>query len=410
MRIEVINTGTELVEGHILNTHLGYLSNALSPLGLRIEKQYTLPDGGIIEETLRESLLKADVVFLTGGLGGTSDDFTRPVLAKILNVEQEYHPEVWEKIENYFISRGRKSNPVIKSAASAPKGVTLIDNNVGLAPGIYVQIGKAHLFCLPGPPMELYPMVQEFVIPKLKDLNKAAAPVHQELFHIIGRGESDIQLLLEEEIRKIGEIEIAYCARPNETDLRLTAQEFGVLKKARDLVESKLAGFIYGYGNQTMEQIVVGLAKEKGKKIATVESCTGGLIAHRLSSVPGASEVFEMGWVTYSNRGKEKQVGVSPETLREKSAYSPETAREMSEGALKLSGADIAVSVTGIAGPAKEVEGKPAGTVFFGVSVCNKTGVKTDVYDRMLNPQRELFKMASSQVALDLVRRELLRD
>jgi nicotinamide-nucleotide amidase len=229
-------------------------------------------------------------------------------------------------------------------------------------------------------------------------------PVHEITLRILGLGETRVQILLENEVKALGPVEVGYCARPGEVDLRLIAPEASLARKAADLARAKLGDAIYAEGAATMEEVVVLLARAAGKTVATAESCTGGLVASRITNVSHSSEMFRYGWVTYANEAKMTELGVPAELLEAHGAVSPEVARAMAEGALRGSGADLAVAVTGIAGPTGGTPEKPVGLVYVALACADG---RIEVIERNLSTVRETFKYMASQIALDLLRRAL---
>lgn len=409
MKIELITTGSELILGYVLNTHIGYVSEKLMPLGLAISRNTTVPDGVIIREVVAEALERADIVIVTGGLGPTSDDITRDVLAELFSAPLEFTPEIWEAIHQRLCARNIPVMELMRSQAMVPRGAKWIPNEAGTAPGLHFHRGGKDIFCLPGPPNELHPMFDQQVLPAIAArVSKAEIP-HLETYRIMGVGESRVQEMIETILRqKYTGIEIGYCARPGEVDLRLICKTPEHLAEAALLVAQTFGEDLYTSGQLGMEQVVVELARAAGKQLATAESCTGGLVAHRLTNVPGASAVLNRGWVTYSNEAKMDELRVRATTLEKHGAVSRETAHEMALGAIELSGADLAVSVTGIAGPSGGTPEKPVGLVYFGLAVRAGNSVKITTQERRLAPRRELFKQMASQVALDFLRRALL--
>ncbi|MDD5261629.1 MAG: competence/damage-inducible protein A [Methylacidiphilales bacterium] len=410
MIVEVINTGSELLLGHTLNTHLGYLSSRLLPLGLQIQRQQTVPDGPEIEHALREALSRSEIIIVTGGLGPTSDDLTRDIAARLFQAPLEFHPEILEIILGRFARRKICPPDMVRVQAFVPKGAAVLPNEHGTAPGLYFERDGKHIFFLPGPPNELHPMFEDSVLPRLRGLSAGRAAILSKTLRVYGQGESFVQEAVEKPVKKLGAIEVGYCARAGEVDLRLMAQDPDLLARAADLARHLLGHSVYAEDEAGMEETVVHLATQKNCTLATAESCTGGLVAHRLTNVPGASAVFLRGWVTYSNLSKIEELGVREETLRAHGAVSAETASEMARGALQKSKAALAVAVTGIAGPGGGTAEKPVGTTFFALAQLNfnTNDIKVATYAKHLVPQREVFKTMASQFALDLLRRALL--
>jgi len=406
MRVEIVNTGTELLLGRVANTHLGFLAQSLLGLGLRVERQTTVPDGAAIAEALDEAMARADLVIVTGGLGPTSDDITRDAAAAAFGRKLIFHPEILDGIAAKFARRNLAMNDLQRPQALVPEGGVVLDNPNGTAPGLILSNEKTVAVLLPGPPGELRPMWTDDVLPWLrKKFAHSLVPVHEATLRILGMGETRVQSLVENAVKALGPVEIGYCARPGEVDLRLIAPDENLVRQAAALARGKLGDAIYAEGSETMEQVVVRLARAAGKTVAAAESCTGGLVANRITNVPHSSEMFRYGWVTYANEAKMTELGVPAGLLEMHGAVSAEVAQAMAGGALRGSGADLAVAVTGIAGPTGGTLEKPVGLVYF--ALVSTTG-KTEVMERKLLPVRETFKYMASQIALDLVRRALV--
>jgi len=402
MRIELITTGSELLLGQVMNSHPGYLSGRLEAMGLSLARQTAVPDGReAIREVLAEGWGRSDLLVMTGGLGPTSDDVTREVVEDFLGKPLEYHPEIHEKILAYFRKRNLTPPEMVKVQAMVPKGMEVLPNDHGTAPGLLWDDKGKILVLLPGPPRELAPMYETYVEPRLRSLARMA--VVTRILRIHGQGESFVQERCEGELRAMGLEEIGYCARPGEVDLRLKSADASLLERAVVRVREVLGEAVYAEGGETMEEVVVKLARSKGLKLATAESCTGGLVANRITDVPGASEVFVGGWVTYSNEAKVRELAVSEESLKKYGAVSAAVAGEMAQGARKRAGADWAVSITGIAGPGGGSPGKPVGLVYLGIAGAE--GVET--IEKKLVPERKTFKAMASQSALDLLRKKI---
>ncbi len=406
MRVEIINTGTELLLGQVTNTHLGFLAQSLFGLGLRVERQVTVPDGAAIAEALEDAMSRADLILVTGGLGPTSDDITREATAEAFGKKLIFHQEILDGIAAKFAARKFAMNDLQKAQAMVPEGGVVLDNKFGTAPGLIVQNDKTIAVLLPGPPNELRPMWDKEALPWLKKkFADRLPPMHEVGLRILGMGETRVQILVEDEVKALGAVEVGYCARPGEVDLRLIGPDKDLVEKTAALARTKLSDVIYTEGNETMEQVVVRLARAAGKTIAMAESCTGGLVASRITNVSHSSEAFRYGWVTYANEAKITELGVATTLLEKHGAVSAEVAQAMAEGALRGSGADVAVAVTGIAGPTGGTPEKPVGLVYF--AIATRAG-KTSTLEKNLSPVRETFKYMASQIALDLVRRALI--
>ncbi len=408
MRIEVINTGTELLLGNTLNTHGAWFGGELFKLGLRIERQLTVPDGDAIREALSESVERADVVIVTGGLGPTSDDLTREITAEVLGLELISDEAALRSIEAFFAQRGRPMADSNRKQALNPVGADVLPNGLGTAPGVYIAPrlngrSQCAVFLLPGPPRELYPMFRDEVLHRLRALcGIEVAPSVREL-KFTGIGESDFHQAVDSKLAGIEGLEFGYCARIGELDLRLIGSD-EVIEAARKLVLETFAPYLISDDGSSLEQSVVRLLAEQSKILTTAESCTGGLISKRLTDVPGSSAVFTHGFVTYANQAKVEILGVSQTTIEAHGAVSEEVAAEMASAALDKAHADIAVAVTGIAGPDGGTQDKPVGTAWVGLAV---KGLPVTAFQLFHPRNRHDFRLSVSQAALEAVRRAL---
>jgi nicotinamide-nucleotide amidase len=408
VKIEVINTGTELLLGNTLNTHGAWFGRELFKLGLRIARQTTVPDGDAIRDSLEEALGRADAVIVTGGLGPTSDDLTREITAEVLGLELITDEAALRSLEGFFALRGRPMAEANLKQALCPVGADCLPNPNGTAPGIYVPPrlngrSNAAVFLLPGPPRELYPMYHTEVVPRLRAL-AGVENLHEALvLKFTGIGESDFHQGIDARLAEVPGLEYGYCAHIGEVDLRLIG-DGEALKSGRSIALERFGNYLISDDESSMEQTVVRLLKARGMTFATAESCTGGLISNRITNVPGASEVFTHGFVTYANEAKAGMLGVPMSEIETHGAVSESVARLMAEGAIMASGADIAVSVTGIAGPGGGSDEKPVGTAWIGLAL---KGAATDAFKIYHPRNRKDFKLAVSQSALEAVRRRL---
>ena len=408
MRAEVINTGSELLLGQVVNTHLAYLGEQLFTLGFRIGRQLAIPDGAEILQALEESFArKPDVLFVTGGLGPTTDDITRDLLADWLGVKLILHPESLRLIEERFAKRGFVMNERIARQAYVPEGVQPMLNDWGTAPGLYLPAGEKWpaTFFLPGPPRELRPMFRERVTPLLRDLFPVAGDVQCQVYRVVGLGESMVEERVGARLLALPGLELGYCARSGEVDLRVVGG-VDTIALAGAIIEEALAANIYARNEGTMEQSVVELLRGKKRTLATAESCTGGFLAHRITNVPGASEIFPAGFVSYANAIKTSELGVGPALLAEHGAVSEAVAGAMAAGARGQTGTDYALSTTGIAGPGGGSPEKPVGTVFIGLATSGEVSVSKHFFPT----DRETFKYLVSQTALNRLREALLEN
>lgn len=408
MHIEILNTGTELLLGNTLNTHGSWFGRQLFNMGLRVARQSTVPDGAAIREAFEEMVVRSDAILITGGLGPTSDDLTREIVAETLGLELHQDEQALRTLESFFSIRGKPMVAANLKQALVPTGADVMPNPNGTAPGLYLpprinRLSNCAIFLLPGPPRELYPMFHNEVAPRLRSLSGCSDVASVCELKFTGIGESDFHHGIDDELAALAGLEYGYCARMGEVDLRLIGTD-QVISSARDLVMEKFSECLISDDGSSLEATVIRLLRENGKKLATAESCTGGLIANRLTNVPGASEVFTHGWVTYANEAKMDQLHVAKDLLEMHGAVSEEVARAMAEGALQESAADCALSVTGIAGPDGGTEEKPVGTAWLGLAVRGK---KTQTVKVFHPRNRKDFKQAVSQSALNLVRLEI---
>jgi len=404
MIVEVINTGSELLLGNVTNTHLNYLGQELFQLGLRIARQVTVPDGDAIRDALSESLSRADLILVTGGLGPTTDDITREITAELLHLPLIEDPAVWEAIQARFSRRGLEMTPRNRRQAHVPKGATVLQNPFGTAPGLYIrhasQGAVRHIFLLPGPPRELKPMFETLVAPILKDLTPAGPKIQSRRWLVVGLGESKVESLVGEQLLAIPGLELGYCARPGAVEVRgIGSAE--TLAAAEAVMTAALPTQIAGEGGESLEAVVVHRLIALGKKLATAESCTGGALANKITNVPGASDAFLAGFVTYSNEAKTRDLAVPAPLIAEHGAVSAPVARAMAEGALRATNADFALSTTGIAGPGGGTPEKPVGTVFIALAI---RGAETRSEKHTYPTDRATFKELTAQTALDMLR------
>lgn len=412
LRVELINTGSELLLGQVLNTHLQFLAHALWPLGLDIARQSTVPDGPVIREALLESFARAEVVFVTGGLGPTTDDLTRDIVAELLGLSLQEDPAIANTIRERLEKRGIRATDRIFRQAQRPPEAEVLANRFGTAPGLYfppirLPAGGAslspHLFLLPGPPRELKPMVETEVIPRLRALLPAVSERQMQLWRVVGVPESHVEEAVGDKLLALG-IDPGYCARPGEVDVRVIGTP-AQIEAAGKLLHEALGHAILPEEMRTLEQHLVAELARQNLRVATVESCTGGALANRITNVPGSSAVFGYGYVTYANEAKQ-ELGVPSALLEQFGAVSVQVAESLALQAKRHSGADYALATTGIAGPSGGSEHKPTGTVYIALA---GPGAALTVEHHVLQTDRLSFKNLVTQAALNLLRRALER-
>jgi nicotinamide-nucleotide amidase len=436
MIVEIVNTGSELMLGRVLNTHQQWLCRRLADLGHVVTRQVAVADtGSEIQTAVREALGRADLVITTGGLGPTSDDITRELIAALLGKKLVENKGVLAHIEGYFARRNRPRPAGTSVETFVPEGALVFINQNGTAPGLAMKVGNdvlgpgfkeaqkaapsspdartqipspKWLVMLPGPPRELRPMFDLSVVPLL--LREFADEIFVcRTLRSVGVGESRVQEAVADHLQPLRQrgLEIGYCARPWSVDVRLTAAGVDAAQTVREgeaIVQRILGAHIFGYDDDEIENIIVRLLTERKQTLALAESCTGGNIAHHLTNVPGASAVLLGGVVSYANSAKEKLIGVRAETLRQFGAVSEAVAREMVLGVRERFGSDHAIAVTGIAGPGGGTPEKPVGTVF--IALASAAGVEVK---KLLNPwDRTTFKEVTATQALEGLRTRLI--
>lgn len=402
---ELISVGTEILLGDILNTDAQFLSIELAKLGISVIHQSTVGDNRErLLAQLDEAAKRSDIIILSGGLGPTPDDLTKEVCCEFFGKEMFLHEPTVEKIKKYFSSKGMKMAENNLKQAMLPRDCVIFPNDNGTAPGMAIEKDGVHILVLPGPPRELKPMFTNCALPYLMQFSDRIIVSHN--IRTFGIGESSMA----ECVNDLFDSEnptVAPYAKDGEALLRVTAMAKSK-EEAEKLCEpiineikKRLDGYVYGIDYKCIEEAVVKALKERHLTVATAESCTAGLIAKRITDIPGASEVFECGIVSYANRIKHKVLGVSEEDLNEYGAVSEPVARQMAQGALKISGADIAVSVTGIAGPDSDSTNKPVGLIYIGLADRDNVWVKelrTSRKDRSYN------RYVGASNALNMVR------
>ncbi|MGN1098390.1 MAG: competence/damage-inducible protein A [Clostridia bacterium] len=408
---EVIAVGTELLMGQIVNTNAQFISEKLAELGVSVLYQTVVGDNPErLRAVVEQGKSRSDILVFTGGLGPTDDDLTKETIASVFGKTLELHEPSLEIMKKYVAGWDKNMPANNIKQAYLPKDGIVIPNHNGTAPGCIMEDGSKAAILLPGPPSEMKPMFEETVMPYLR--SKSEYSLYSRVLRIFGIGESAAALQIDDMIKNQTNPTIAPYAKEAEVTFRITAMAKNeeeaeeILRPTVERMYREFGDHIYAEGDDaSMVSTVVELLRQKGKTLATAESCTGGMIGRQITSVPGASQVYGFGFITYANEAKEKLLGVKRETLAAHGAVSPETAREMAEGARRVSGADIAVAVTGIAGPDGGTPEKPVGLVYVGIS--SESGTRAVKLN--LSGNRERIRIRTCLHALDLVRRELLK-
>lgn len=406
---EIICVGTELLMGQVLNTNEHYIASRLPEVGIALNHSSVVGDN---PERLKDALLlaksRSDIIIMTGGLGPTDDDLTKETVAQCFGKKLIFHPECMDKMVEYLKESGKNLTKNNEKQAYLPQGCIVIENNNGTAPGCIIEeAGKAAIM-LPGPPREMVPMFKESVLPYLKA--KSGVVLYSRVLRLFGIGESRAAAICDDLIQNQTNPTIAPYAKEGEVTFRVTASAENEAK-AKEMVDEtcnamyeRLGEYIYGEGDDaSLASVVVNELNKKKLTVSTAESCTGGLIGKMITEVSGASSVYGFGFVTYANEAKMQLVGVKSETLKAHGAVSEETAKEMAEGARRVSKSDIAVSVTGIAGPTGGTEEKPVGLVYIGIS--DKNGC--EAFRFVQHGDRERVRNKSALCALDIVLKKL---
>jgi nicotinamide-nucleotide amidase len=409
MRVALLNTGTELLLGDVQDAHLAFIAREILSLGLRIEERRTVGDTEAIRHTLAELFPRCEILFVTGGLGPTSDDITREMVADLLRLELEQSSELLASLRKRLRVRRIKWTPGIARQADVHAGAEVLPNRNGSAPGLYLraninrQIQSPHLFLLPGPPRELQPMFRAFVMPILRSVVPDSALVERRVYKIANKGESLVEEAIGDRVLAIPGIELGYCARPGEVDVRIVGKAKAI-EQADAIIRSTLGTSIFSAADESLEEVIVKLLAQRNQTLAVAESCTGGLLANRITNVPGASAVFLAGYICYANQAKIGMLDVDPQLIEKHGAVSEKVARALAEHARACAKSDYALATTGVAGPSGGSPEKPVGTVYVALAASGETIAKKLFFPT----DRETFKQIATQAALELLRRKLI--
>ena len=412
MIAELIAVGTELLLGSIANTDAQIVSRELSALGITVHHHTVVGDNPQrLAQALETARRRSDIIITTGGLGPTYDDLTKQTICKTFGRELKLHEDILEEIRSWFQTKMGKPMPENNiQQAMLPVNCTVFDNPVGTAPGCAFLEGGVHVLMLPGPPFECGYMFQHKARPYLEKLTDGVIVSHE--IRIFGMGESAVEQALREPMTTLTNPTLAPYAGLNECMVRATARA-ETPEKAEELlrplvsqVRETLGDVVYGVDVASLEEAVSNLLREKRLTLSAAESCTGGLIAKRMTDLPGASEVFRGGVVSYTNAVKHAALGIPDALLDEYGAVSEPVARAMAEGCKELCGSDLAVSVTGVAGPDTDDRGNEVGTVYIALAGAGETVCKKLTCGR--GRGRDRVRTAAASNALDMIRRYLL--
>ena len=407
---EIIAIGSELLTPERSDTNSLWFTEKLNEIGVEVKlKTIVGDDEARLEETIRDAMKRSDIVITTGGLGPTEDDVTRPVAARAIGRELVYHTDIEDHLRERFRGWGREMPEINKRQAYAIDGAEILPNPNGSACGMLVETDGKVLAIFPGPPRENQPMFTDHVLPRLKKLSGEVV-VRKRVLRVTGMGESAIDEAIAPIYGKYKDVQTSILFSKSEVEVHLSSKStdetkaLAVLDELAKKIVDKLGIAVFATNGETMEQVIAKLLTDRGETVSTAESCTGGLIARRLTELAGSSKFFMEGAVTYSNEAKIRTLNVSQETLDKFGAVSSETAEEMARGMRERADTDYAISVTGVAGPDGGSEEKPVGTVWFGLA--DRENVETIKF--VFPGDRYLVRWRSSQAALDMLRRRLL--
>ena len=411
MVVELVSVGTELLLGNIVNTNARYLSEKCAMLGLSVYYQTTVGDNEErLAEVIKTALNRSDIVILNGGLGPTEDDLTKETCAKVMGLPLVTDQHTEERLKEYY--KGRKKEDLPESnwkQAVIPERAVVFDNGNGTAPGLVVEQNGKTVILVPGPPNELYPMMEKQICPYLQKKNEEV--ILSQMVKICGFGDSKVEEMILDLIDKQTNPTLATYAKQGEVHLRVTARA-ATEEEAKKLLKPMVKEIKKRFGEavyttdekETLTDVVVKLLKKHELTVTTAESCTGGLLAGTLVGVPGVSEVFREGFVTYSNKAKRKLLDVSKSTLKKYGAVSAQTAKEMAKGGVFATDADICVAITGLAGPDGATPEKPIGLVYIACYMNDKVQVE----EFRFKGDRQKIRERSVVQALDVLRRSIL--
>jgi nicotinamide-nucleotide amidase len=408
--VEIICIGSELLTPNAVETNSLFLTKELNNLGFRVNIKSIVEDKArTLTKLLSDSMKRNSIIFATGGLGPTVDDVTIRVVSKVLGRKMVLNETLLNKIEEKFARRGIEMPLNNRKQALIPLGAQVLENKLGTAPGLWLKENTRQFFFLPGVPSEMEQIFRDQIKPILRNISKGKI-FKTKIFKLAGLTESEVDWRIKDLTQKYrneitilaypGQIEIAF-----QMEARNHKEADNEIENFEQQLRKKFGDDIFGADDDSLEAVVGKMLKQRKTTLAIAESCTGGLISSRITDVPGSSEYFENGIVAYSNRAKIELLGVNPELIESFGAVSPEVAEAMAMGVKKKSLADYGLAVTGIAGPAGGSEKKPAGLVY--ISLAGKSEVT--VSKNIFSGNRKRIKFYSSQAALDLLRRQILR-
>ena len=417
VRAEIVAVGSEMLTPTHLDTNSLFITERLNELGIDLQgKAVAGDDRDVLKAIVADALRRSDLLILTGGLGPTDDDLTRDVVADLIGEPLEYHADIFERIEQRFTSRGLRTPAINRRQAMVPRGAAVLPNKNGTAPGLWIEHDRKLILLLPGPPRELKPMLEAVIQERLLGL-VGASRLFRRVLRITGQSESSVeekmQPLYAKWLASPTKIATTILASLGQIELHLTAVATSVDEGQRALddavteVRAALGHDLFSTKGESMQEIVGALCRARGFRISAAESCTGGLVMARLTEVPGSSDYVDRGVVVYSNQSKTDLLGVPADLIEQHGAVSEPVAEAMARGMVKSAGTDLAVGVTGVAGPGGGTPEKPVGMVAVAAAWARQNAIETRVRTYKFVGGREMVRFQASQAALDMVRRWL---
>jgi len=406
----IICIGNEIMLGHITNSNAQYISKTLSSIGIKTTKQISIPDDSeVIIDSIKSSLEDSNTVVITGGLGPTVDDLTLKCISKALNRKLIFKKRIANHIKAHFKKRGLKMPPNNLRQAFIPEGAVPILNNIGTAPGLLIPFDKKIVIAFPGVPFELYPMLEKTAVSLIKNIFSPDEIIKSRIINITGLPESKVNEKIEDILKLKGRVQMGIYPHPEQISIKITVT--GKNKQKLDstiegiekAIRLRLGNYIFGYDNETLEEIAGKLFLKTKKTLSIAESCTGGLLSSRITNIPGSSRYFKTGVIVYSDSSKNELLDIPSETIKRNGAVSKKVALLLSKNIRILAKSDIGIGISGIAGPGGGTKKKPVGLVYIALSTKTKNICKKF---RFLG-QRGIIKYKATQAALDMLRKSL---
>ncbi len=417
VRAEIVAVGSEMLTPTHLDTNSLFITERLNELGIDLQgKAVAGDDRDALKAIVADALRRSDLLILTGGLGPTDDDLTRDVVADLIGEPLEYHADIFERIDERFTSRGLRTPAINRRQAMVPRGAAVLPNKNGTAPGLWIEHDRKLILLLPGPPRELKPMLEAAIQERLLE-HVGASRLFRRVLRVTGQSESSVeekmQPLYARWLASPTKITTTILASLGQIELHLTAVATSVdegqraLDEAMTEVRAALGHDLFSTKGESMQEIVGALCRARGFRISAAESCTGGLVMARLTEVPGSSDYVDRGVVVYSNQSKTDLLGVPADLIAQHGAVSEPVADAMARGMVKMAGTDLAVGITGVAGPGGGTPEKPVGMVVIAAAWARQHAIETRVRTYKFVGGREMVRFQASQAALDMVRRWL---